>query len=283
MTTTNESPSPAVTSTEHLAAPDSGAGPGPDSGAGSGARPRWWAEALLLLGLYAIYSVIRNSVHSAESAAFRNGRAILEFQDRYDLSLERPLNALVDNTPPLAVVCSLIYASLHFVVTPAVLIWLYIRHSSRYRIHSLVIIFTTLVALIGFFTVPTAPPRMLADEGFVDIMAETGSWGWWPESGAPASDGVSNEFAAMPSVHCAWATWCGVMIYRFARRTWVKTLGVLYPVVTYFVVMGTGNHYILDVVAGVAALGIGAAVAYGLRALFVRLRKTPDSPTPTRS
>ena len=69
----------------------------------------------------------------------------------------------------------------------------------------------------------------------------------------------------MPSLHCAWATWCGIMLFIFARRTWVRVLGVLYPLTTYFVVMGTGNHYLLDVIAGIATLAGGALVAFGLR------------------
>ncbi|MDN5682240.1 phosphatase PAP2 family protein [Corynebacterium glyciniphilum] len=231
------------------------------------ARPRWWLEILLLLGLYAVYSAIRNSVHDADAVAHRNGQAILDFQDHLGLSLERGLNTFLDASPTAAAVSALVYASLHFLVTPAVLVWLYLRHDRRYRFLSLIIILTTVVALIGFFITPTAPPRLLATEGFVDIMAKTGSWGWWPESGNPGSDAVSNQFAAMPSLHCAWATWCGIMLVSLARRTWLKVLGVLYPLVTFLVVMGTGNHYFLDVVAGIVALALGAGAVYGARAV----------------
>ncbi|MEZ5211305.1 MULTISPECIES: phosphatase PAP2 family protein [unclassified Gordonia (in: high G+C Gram-positive bacteria)] len=228
-------------------------------------QPRWWVEIIVLGGLYAIYSVIRNSVHSEVSQAFVNGRWILDFEDRWGLAWERGLNSFVDHTPAVAAVCAVDYASLHFIVTPAVLIWLFVAHRSRYRLGSSVLVLTTLLALIGFFAMPTAPPRMFADEHFVDIMAKTGSWGWWPESGAPASDAVSNQFAAMPSLHCAWATWCGIMLWLYARRLWVRVLGLLYPFTTFFVVMGTGNHYLLDVLAGLATLAAGALIAFGLR------------------
>jgi hypothetical protein len=231
-------------------------------------QPRLWFEIVMLAVLYIVYSFIRNLVHSDRDEAFVNGRAILDWQDGLHLSLERPLNDLVDAVPAIAAVSAVIYASLHFVVTPAVLGWLFVSHSKNYRFFSTALIITTGLALIGFFLLPTAPPRMLTDEGFVDIMAKTGSWGWWPESGTPASDAVSNPYAAMPSLHCAWSTWCGIMLVVFSSKTWLRVLGALYPFVTFFVVMGTANHYLLDVIAGLVTLVCGTLLAIGARALW---------------
>ena len=231
-------------------------------------RPRWWVELILIAGLYAAYSAIRNGVGEVTGRAFSNAYDILHFEDSFGIAFERALNHFVHNTPPVADVSSLIYASLHFIVTPGVLIWLFIAHRNRYRVLSSVLIVTTLLALIGFYWFPTAPPRMLGGEGFYDIMSETSSWGWWPASGAPGSDAISNQFAAMPSLHCAWATWCGLVLAFTARRVWVRALGILYPLVTYFVVMGTANHYFLDVLAGLFTLFVGAVITFGARLLW---------------
>ncbi|WP_246221954.1 MULTISPECIES: phosphatase PAP2 family protein [Gordonia] len=239
--------------------------------------PRWWVEILVLGALYGIYSMIRNMADGDVGVAFKNGRDILAWEDEFGLAFERWLNEFVNDTPPVAALSALEYASLHFIVTPGVLIWLFVAHRNRYRLMSSVLVFTTGFALIGFYTMPTAPPRMLADERFVDIMAKTGSWGWWPESGAPGSDAVSNQFAAMPSLHCAWATWCGIMLVHFGRRHWVRVLGCLYPFTTFFVVMGTGNHYFIDVVAGLGTLLVGALAAYGMRYLWRRYLASPLS------
>jgi hypothetical protein len=228
-------------------------------------QPRLWFEIVMLAVLYIVYSFIRNLVHSDRDEAFVNGRAILDWQDGLHLSLERPLNDLVDAVPAIAAVSAVIYASLHFVVTPAVLGWLFVSHSKNYRFFSTALIITTGLALIGFFLLPTAPPRMLTDEGFVDIMAKTGSWGWWPESGTPASDNISNQFAAMPSLHCAWATFCGIVIVMYTKNHIVRVLGALYPVLTYFVVMGTANHYLLDIVGGLVTLLAGFILTWLLR------------------
>lgn len=228
-------------------------------------KPRWWFELAMIYGIYAVYSLIRNSVHNVEQTAFRNGAHILNFEDNWGLAWERGLNTFLDNTPSAAAVCAVVYASLHFVVTPGTLVWMYICHHRQYRFASTVLIFTTCLALIGFYALPTAPPRMFGTEGFVDIMAKTGSWGWWPESGTPASDNISNQFAAMPSLHCAWATFCGIVIVMYTKKQIVRVLGALYPLLTYIVVMGTANHYLLDVVGGLVTLAAGFLLAWLLR------------------
>jgi hypothetical protein len=242
------------------------ASPGPATG-GTGpallrsfARPLWWVEILLLAALYGVYSLVRNSVGDVVVRAYANGREILALEDGWGLAVERWLNGWVHSTDVVADAVALHYATLHFLVTPAVLAWLFVRRPGHYRAVSGVLMVTTALALIGFYRLPTAPPRLLSDEGFVDVMSQTSEWGWWPASGSPGSDAISNQFAAMPSLHCAWATWCGVVLALLARRAWVRVLAVVYPFSTFFVVLGSGNHYLLDVVAGVAVLGLGAVV-----------------------
>ncbi len=237
-------------------------------------QPRWWMELALLGGLYALYSAIRNSVGEVAEQAFNNGYELLRIEDAWHMALERPLNEWVHHTPIVADVVAVHYATLHFIVTPGVLIWLFFRRRSHYRKVSAVLITTTVLALIGFYWYPTAPPRLLTTEGFVDIMSQTASWGWWPESGTPGSDAISNQYAAMPSLHCAWATWCGLSLFFLARPMWVRIPGLIYPLTTFFVVMGSGNHFILDVLAGLATLAGGASVVFGVRWLWIaRVRR----------
>lgn len=224
------------------------------------ARPRWWAEFAVIGVLYAVYSMVRNSVGDVAARAYANGRDILALEDGWGLALERGLNEWVHDTEVVSAVVALHYSTLHFLVTPAVLVWVFFRRPTRYRMVSAVLMVTTALALIGFYWLPTAPPRLLGDEGFVDVMSQTATWGWWPASGTPGSDAISNQFAAMPSLHCAWAVWCGVVLVLLAGRRWVRVAGAVYPFSTFFVVMGSGNHYLLDVVAGVLVLGVGAAV-----------------------
>ena len=224
------------------------------------ARPLWWVEILMLAVLYGVYSLVRNSVGDVVARAYANGREILAVEDAWGLALERGLNGWVHRTDVVADAVALHYATLHFLVTPAVLTWLFVRRPTHYRAASGILMVTTALALIGFYWLPTAPPRLLADEGFVDVMSQTSTWGWWPASGTPGSDAISNQFAAMPSLHCAWAAWCGIVLVLLVRRTWVRVVALVYPFSTFFVVLGSGNHYLLDVLAGLVVLCLGAAV-----------------------
>lgn len=99
---------------------------------------------------------------------------------------------------------------------------------------------------------------------------------------------MTNQYAAMPSLHVGWALWCGVMLWRYGGNRLTKALGVAYPLVTAIVVMGTANHYSLDAVAGVAVMGVGLLLAPRvlrgadlLRARFER--RTPAVPSGTGS
>jgi membrane-associated phospholipid phosphatase len=81
-------------------------------------------------------------------------------------------------------------------------------------------------------------------------------YGWWShDASAPRGLGsLTNEYAAMPSLHVAWALWCGWQVAAYAKHRWVQIAGVIYPISTMFAVMATGNHFFLDVVAGIAVL-----------------------------
>jgi hypothetical protein len=123
---------------------------------------------------------------------------------------------------------------------------------------------STFMGLIGFTLLPTCPPRLLsASHGFVDTMAQYSSYGWWGgEASAPRGmGGMTNQYAAMPSLHVGWALWCGVILWRYGRTRTTKAAAVAYPLITTIVVMGTANHYFLDAVAGAAVMGLGFLLA----------------------
>lgn len=224
------------------------------------AQPRWWVEILLIWGIYSAYSRVRNIGGKDVDRAFGNGRSIAQIEQHLHIAFEPALNRWVHVNGWVADLSALHYHTLHWWITIGVFVWLFWRRRESYRRASLVLALTTLIALAGFFLIPTAPPRMYP--GYVDIMAQTASWGWWEGSGSPGPESVTNQFAAMPSLHCGWAIWCGVMIAMYARRTWVRVLGVLYPISTAFVVIGTANHYALDVIAIVAVIAVSMAIVY---------------------
>ncbi|MCI3226518.1 phosphatase PAP2 family protein [Streptomyces sp. NP-1717] len=224
-------------------------------------RPRWWAELLLLVVVYGAYSAGRLLARGDVSTAVDHGLAILRIEKAFFLNAEHPLNRLFTSTPAIGIPADFAYASLHYLVTPAVLIWLFRRRPARYRAARTWLMLSTLLGLIGFTLLPTCPPRLLdASYGFVDTMAQYSSYGWWgAEASAPRGlGGMTNQYAAMPSLHVGWALWCGVLLWRHGRTPLMRVLGVVYPLLTVIVVMGTANHYFLDAVAGGLVMGAGA-------------------------
>lgn len=220
-------------------------------------RPKWWQE-LLLIGIgYSLYSLVRNAVPEHEVAATHRAVAVFSFERSLHLDIEKPINAFVAHVQWLAIASDYYYATLHFVVTVGVLVWLYVKHPLRYRSLRSVLFTTNILALVGFWAFALAPPRMLHAEGFVDTILKYGIWGSWGSSGI---DSASNQFAAMPSLHIGWALWSAIVVVGLARRRWVRALAAAYPVATLFVILATANHFLLDAVGGVVVLLCGFLV-----------------------
>ncbi|MFJ5773544.1 phosphatase PAP2 family protein [Streptomyces sp. NPDC093094] len=223
-------------------------------------RLRWWTELPLILLVYACYSAGRLLARDDVSTAVDHGLAILRIEKALYLNAEHPLNRLFTREAWIGVPADFWYASLHYLVTPVLLVWLFRSRAVRYRAARTWLMTSTFLGLIGFSLLPTCPPRLLdASHGFVDTMAQYSSYGWWGgEASAPRGmGGLTNQYAAMPSLHVGWALWCGVMLWRHGRTPLARTAGVVYPLVTTIVVMGTANHYFLDAAAGAAVMGVG--------------------------
>lgn len=218
-------------------------------------RPRIWEELLFIAIAYQLYSLIRNGVPTRAANAFANAYAVLGLERALRIDIEPALNTAMAGVRWLSLGAAYWYAIMHFVVTIGILVWLWRAHPLRYRAARSVLMITNLVALIGFWAFPLAPPRMLP--GFVDTVARDHIWGEFASAGVASA---SNQFAAMPSMHVGWSLWCGIVLLSLSRRRWVQGFGVLYPTITVFVIIGTANHYILDAVGGLAALACGLTI-----------------------
>jgi hypothetical protein len=216
--------------------------------------PRWWEELMVVAASYGIYTFVRDELPTRDAVALLRAVSVLHFEQRLHVSFELTINHFLAGVHWLAVGSDYYYSTLHFVVTVGVLVWLYRCHPLRYRRIRSVLFATTLIALAGFWIYPLAPPRMLTRFGFVDTVVRDHTWGSWGSSGVAH---VSNQFAAMPSLHVAWALWCAVVVIQLSRRWWVRSLAALYPVGTVFVVLGTANHFLLDAVGGAVCLLAG--------------------------
>ncbi|WP_079032385.1 phosphatase PAP2 family protein [Streptomyces specialis] len=249
-------------------------------------RPRWWTELLLIVVVYGAYSGARLLARGDVETAVDNGLAILRLENSLWLTAEDPLNELFTQEAWLGIPSSFAYASLHYVVTPAILIWLFRRRPLHYRLMRTWLLASTLLGLIGFTLMPTSPPRLLpGTHGFVDSLAQYSDYGWWAgEASAPSGMGdLTNQYAAMPSLHVGWSVWCGVALWHYGARTpLMRTLAVGYPLITTMIVMGTANHYFMDAVAGTAVMTAGLLLARPLLRLShrIRVRYGLDGPVP---
>jgi hypothetical protein len=241
---------------------------GAPGGEPTGKRPRLYREILLIALCYTAYSFVRNLVPHNHTAALRLGHRILSIERALRLDPETPLNRLFDHVHWVGVAGNYYYSTLHFVVTPVVLGWLYVRHQDRYVFYRRLIFATTVLALVGFWLMPLAPPRMLP--GFVDTVLSFHTEGLYA-SGASPVGAVSNQYAAMPSLHTGWALWCAIAIADVTRRRWVKILAFCYPAATVVVILGTANHYFLDAVGGAVTLGCGYLATRSVRLVIPRL------------
>lgn len=229
------------------------------------ARLRWWRELLYVLAFYAVYSFIRNRFGSAAVGpehAFDNARHIIRIERLFGLFQEQRIQSWFIDWRWFMRFWDIYYGTFHFVVTAGAMIWLYRRWPGRFALWRNVLAFTTGFALVGFATFPLMPPRLLPPSyGFVDTLQTIGGL-WSFDSGTMSK--VSNQYAAMPSLHSGWALWCVLALYPVVRSRWARGLLVAYPVATVFCIIVTANHYWLDAVGGVVTFtgGYFAAVRF---------------------
>jgi hypothetical protein len=233
-----------------------GAAPAPAIGGAAPPAPRrarWWVQLLVIGWLCWLYDAISNLAPLRLHAALGNAWAVLHLEQTLHLDPERSLNRWLAARPTLGLLLSDYYDNAHFIVTLVLLVWLWWRRAELYRPLRNSLVLVNVLGFLVFWLYPVAPPRMLSSYGFTDVVAARHAFGDW-HAGALASH--ANQLAAMPSLHIAWAAWCALALWQISRRRWVRVLAVLYPCLTAFAVLATGNHFLLDIVAGLAALAL---------------------------
>ncbi len=230
-------------------------------------RTRWWVEAMAIAWLCWLYDAITNLAPLRLHSALAHGRGILALEQTLHIDPERTLDSWLSAHPTLGLALSDYYDNAHFIVTLGLLGWLWWRRADIYRPLRNTLVLANLLAFIVFWRFPVAPPRML--HGFVDVVASTHALGSW-HTGALASQ--ANQLAAMPSLHMAWAGWCALVIWQLTSNRWLRAAGIAHVCVTAFAVLSTGNHYVLDVLAGLLTLGLSWLLVAGAERLRGRRR-----------
>ncbi|OLZ70394.1 hypothetical protein AV521_14780 [Streptomyces sp. IMTB 2501] len=218
------------------------------------ARPALIRELLLVAGLFLVYKLGRQLATGHTGNAFRNAHRVWDLERALRLPRENAVQSALLHGDTLVQLANTYYATVHFPATLAFLVWLYLRRPAHYVWARRVLAVVTTAALVLPFTFPLAPPRMLTGTGLVDTARTYGPSVYGP----PSSDHLSNQFAAMPSLHFGWALMVAIGLIVATRSRW-RRLWLLHPLITLLVIVGTANHYWLDAIVATAMLGIALA------------------------
>ncbi|MFF0015155.1 bifunctional glycosyltransferase 87/phosphatase PAP2 family protein [Streptomyces sp. NPDC005374] len=239
-------------------------------------RPNLLLELLLIRVTYAAYQQVRLAATGGTNSAGRataekHGQQIFDLERWLHIDIEHWVNHTVVKVDWLRNFFDFYYESFHFVVPLSVLAVLYWRRPVDYRWARASLGFATLLALVGFWLYPLAPPRLMPALGIIDTVHGVQDFSK-PDYGTLTA--LTNQYAAMPSLHFGWSLWCGVVIAIIAPRWWMKALGLLHPFFTVSAIVATGNHWVLDAAGGAAVVAGGFGLSYvfqGPRARVVKL------------
>lgn len=230
-------------------------------------RPNLLLELLLIRVGYSAYQQVRLAATGGTNAGGRataehHGDQILSIERFLHIDIEHWVNHAVFKVEWLREFFAFYYESFHFVVPLTVLAVLYVRRPGDYRWARSALGFATLMALLGFWLFPLAPPRLMPGLGIVDTVHGVQDFSK-PDYGTLTA--LTNQYAAMPSLHFGWSLWCGVVIAVLAPKWWMKALGLLHPLLTVSAIVATGNHWVLDAVGGAAVVGAGFGLTHLLQ------------------
>ncbi|MEV0171555.1 phosphatase PAP2 family protein [Streptomyces sp. NPDC050803] len=221
------------------------------------ARPPLVRELLLVVGLFLVYKFGRQLATGHTGEAFRNADRVWDWERALHLPGEDSVQSLLLHGDTLVHLANTYYATVHFPATAAFLVWLYLRRPAHYVWARRVLALVTAASLVVHLFFPLAPPRMLAATGLVDTARIFGPSVYGP----PESDHLSNQFAAMPSLHFGWALMVAIGLIVATRSRW-RWLWLLHPALTLLVIVGTANHYWLDAIVAAAMLGLALTVVH---------------------
>ncbi|MEU6521402.1 bifunctional glycosyltransferase 87/phosphatase PAP2 family protein [Streptomyces sp. NPDC046924] len=235
-------------------------------------RPNLLLELLLIRVTYAAYSQVRLAATGGRERAEEHARQILDLERVLHLDIEHAVNHAVVGVGWLRHFFDFYYTSFHFLVPLTVLGLLYWRRPVDYRWARASLGFATLLALLGFWLYPLAPPRLMPNLGIIDTVHGVQDFSK-PDYGTLTA--LTNQYAAMPSLHFGWSLWCGVVIAIIAPKLWMKALGLLHPLFTAAAIVATGNHWILDAAGGALVVAAGFGLAHLLQGPRARTTTPP--------
>jgi PAP2 superfamily len=237
-------------------------------------------QIVLFWVAYYAYSLVRGVADDPGVAAqaFENARGIISLEQTLGFFVEPSVQTWSMGSGVLIDGASWMYINAQTTVTLSALAWIYLfRNRSFYFVRNMFMA-AMVVALAGYLIYPTAPPRFFPEWGFSDSVSDfTGI--------APTSDGVNamfNPYAAVPSMHVAFALMVGWPLAKLVKNRYVSAFWWAYPLLVSYVIVATGNHFVMDAILGAGTAAISAVAARELaRARPAAWRFGPQTATST--
>ncbi len=220
-------------------------------------------QIALVLAAVGLYELGRMLVVPDWPLAIRHAHEVLAWERGAHLAWERDVQRGVASAPGTTVALAVVYLGAQFAGTGAFLVWLYQRSFEAYRRFRDGLLAATAVALVGQWMFPVAPPR-LAGVGVEDSLLRV----LHLDIGSPASAAPTDPVAAIPSLHAGWALAVGAGLFMYARSRRWRAAGVAYPFVVVLATIATGNHFVVDALAGFGVTVAGFALAAVIRAPY---------------
>jgi len=217
-------------------------------------------QGLIMLAMYAVYDVSRAVVMGREATAMANGLFFLNLEKAMGIYIEPWLQGRISGIPDLMSFMVWAYGALHLPVIMGTLVWVFTQRRGSWTLFRNWFLGMSFMALILYFLLPTAPPRMIFTSGVADMSYLYGKRPAIFENGL-----LANPFAAMPSLHFAYALFVALVLFMLARQQWLRWGGFLYPALVFVAIVATGNHFVVDAFASVLVVAAAWALALSLQ------------------
>jgi hypothetical protein len=226
--------------------------------------PRGWLDVLRQVALFGVaymgYGLVRGLVAGSATEAFEHAREVIGLERTLHVFVEPSIQAWASGNQLLMDLSSWLYVNAQTTVTVGALVYLYLRHNrSFYSVRNTLMI-AMMIALVAYAVFPTAPPRFMPEWGFIDSVSDF--TGVHVDHASATMNTLFNPYAAVPSMHVAFALSIGWPLARLVRWRALRMLWFLYPFLVAFVIVATANHFILDAFLGAVTAGVSA---YGAR------------------
>jgi hypothetical protein len=212
-------------------------------------------EAALVAGAILAYFAIRNLTAGAPEEAFANGERIVDLEQSLGIAWEDAIQGWIVASDALVTLANWVYIWGHWPVILSTAAILYIWRRDRYYILRNALFISGGIGFLFFALVPVAPPRLL-ELGLVDTVS-----GQSDAYRALQPPGLTNQYAALPSLHLGWNLTVGIVLFMTTTSLAVRSFAVLSPLAMGFAVVATANHFVVDVAAGAAVVLVGLAGA----------------------